>query len=96
MDRIVFPRVAPNWGIRGKLNPLSGLNQEEKLLSHGYASGSTRGKQDESPRVTLPWNYIGLYIKENPLKFSGLILDFRGEGGKENIGQVNNHNGSCV
>ena len=68
--------MRPNWGTRGKLNPLSGLNQEEKLLSHRYASGSTRGKQDESPRVTLPWNYIGLYIKENPLNFSGLILVF--------------------
>ena len=74
--------------IKRLFNPLSGLNQEEKLLSHRYASGITRGKQNESQRVTLPWNYIGLYIKENPLKFSGLILAFRGEGGIRTPGGV--------
>ena len=71
--------------IKRLFNPLSGLNQEEKLLSYGYASGITHGKQDESPRVTLPWNYIGLYIKENPLKFSGLILAFAEREGYETI-----------
>ena len=45
----------PGWGTRGTqaiphYTTRFGVEiQEERLLSHGYASGITRGYQDESP-----------------------------------------------
>ena len=52
------------------MQPASGLSQGERILSHGYAFGITRGKRDESQQEDL-WIFC---LKLVTLKYVSIII----------------------